>query len=111
MNTAWVEGVSGDGIGEVLRFSFDQPILINQIVIANGYNKSPSVYSKNNRVKSFDVRTSTGFTKRVQVVDRGGYQVLDLPSLGEVLWVSLTLTSVHRGTKYRDTAISELQLK
>ncbi len=111
MSTAWVEGGGGDGIGEVLRFAFDQPTLVNQIVIANGYNKNQGVYSKNNRVKSFNVQTSTGFSSEIQVADKGGYQVLDLPQLGEIAWVTLTLTGVHRGTKYRDTAISELQLQ
>ncbi len=111
MNTAWVEGDVGDGLGEVLRFSFKKPTTINEILIANGYNKSQSVYSKNGRVKSFDVRTSTGFEGNVQVVDSGGVQVLDLPYLGDVFWVTLTLTGVHKGTKYRDTAISELRFQ
>ncbi len=111
MSTAWVEGSTGDGLGEVLLLSFDRPTLINRIVIANGYNKNSGVYSKNNRVKSLDVRTSTGFSREVRVADKGEYQVLDLPGLGEVQWVTLTLTGVYKGTKYRDTAISELQLQ
>ncbi len=111
LSTAWVEGGAGDGIGEVLLFSFDNPTPIKQIVIANGYNKSQSVFSKNNRVKSFNVQTSTGSNRDIQVADKGGYQMLNLPDLGEIQWLTLTLTGVYRGTKYRDTAISELQLQ
>ena len=111
LSTAWVEGGSGDGIGEVLLFSFDNPTPVKQIVIANGYNKSQSVFSKNNRVKSFNVKTSTGSSRDIQVADKGGYQILVLPDLGEIQWLTLTLTGVYRGTKYRDTAISELQLQ
>jgi len=111
MNTAWVEGDTGDGLGEVLRFSFERPTTINEILIANGYNKSKSTYLKNGRVRSFNVRTSTGFEGDIQVVDSGRFQVLNIPYLGDVNWITLTLTGVHRGTRYRDTAISELRLQ
>lgn len=111
MNTAWVEGDAGDGLGEVLRFSFERPTAVNEILIANGYNKNKNVYLKNSRVRSFNVRTSTGFEGEIQVVDSGRFQVLNIPYLGDVNWLTLTLTSVHRGTKYRDTAISEVRLQ
>lgn len=58
VNTAWVEGVEGDGIGEYIIFPinilgsrYDQkPPKIN-LKIVNGYAKNEKLFSINNRVK------------------------------------------------------------
>jgi len=110
MNTAWVEGIKGDGIGETLLISFPAPREVNEILLANGYNKNRNIYHKNGRVREFLVRSSTGMEQSVQIEDTGDWQALNLPPLGEVTWISLSISKVYRGSKYRDTAISELRL-
>ncbi|MCX8009337.1 MAG: hypothetical protein N3A54_06625, partial [Patescibacteria group bacterium] len=60
INTAWVEGVEGDGIGEYILFyvpiknsRYDsKPAKINLSII-NGYAKNEHLYKINNRVKEF----------------------------------------------------------
>lgn len=111
MNTAWVEGVKGDGIGETLLLSFFSPTDVNEILLANGYNKNRDIYRKNGRVREFNVRSSTGFEQVVKLKDTGEWQVLNLPPLGKVTWVSLSISNVYRGSKYRDTAVSELRIR
>ncbi|MFK5979272.1 MAG: caspase family protein [Rhizobiaceae bacterium] len=111
MNTAWVEGVKGDGIGETLLLSFFSPTDVNEILLANGYNKTRDIYRKNGRVREFTVRSSVGFEQTVKLQDTGEWQVLNLPPLGKVTWVSLSISKVYRGSKYRDTAVSELRIK
>lgn len=63
--TAWVEGIPGEGfpgegIGETLT------VLVNRAVtglaLVNGYAKSPSLYEKNNRIRSLKLSLLIGFT-------------------------------------------------
>ncbi|MDN3721005.1 caspase family protein [Roseibium salinum] len=44
--TAWVEGVSGDGTGERILFSFDRPRQLSGFEIVNGYAKSRDIFHK-----------------------------------------------------------------
>ena len=50
-NTAWVEGVDGQGVGEWIVVEFDGPRMVKEIEIKNGYMKDPALYQKNSRVK------------------------------------------------------------
>ncbi|MDC0657194.1 caspase family protein [Leisingera sp. SS27] len=109
--TAWVEGRADDGEGEVLRFAFDAPQQVSRVLVANGYGKSRDIFLKNGRVRSLIVETSAGVRQEVVLEDRDGLQELRLPPLGEVTWITLTLSGVYYGTRYRDTAISEVQFR
>jgi len=111
MRTAWVEGVSGNGIGEFVTLAFDRPVPVSRIEIANGYNKSPSIFRKNARVREFTVAASNGFTRRIRLSDKRGWQTLNLPPLGAVTWIMLKVESVYPGIKYTDTAVSEIALQ
>lgn len=111
LRTAWIEGRPDDGIGEILRFSFGGPVDISRILVANGYGKSWDIFTKNSRVRSLEVMASNGFRASVQLQDKSEAQVLQLPALGEVSWITLTITGIYPGTRYRDTAISEIQLQ
>ena len=62
IETAWVEGVGGDGIGEWIKISIDAytvlseitttPFEISKIAIIPGYGKSEKTWVENNRVKN-----------------------------------------------------------
>lgn len=111
-NTAWVEGAKGDGIGQTLVVEFDTALKPREIALRNGYNKNRSIYTKNGRVKQLTLTTSTGESFRAKLGDRGDWQYLNLENLGQqVRWISLTIDSVYRGSKYRDTAITELRVQ
>ncbi|MCD9146648.1 caspase family protein [Pseudophaeobacter flagellatus] len=109
--TAWIEGERGDGIGQTLRFAFQAPTQINAILLANGYTKSPSVFAKNSRVRALRVQSSTGYDSSVRLLDQGAIQRLNIPALGPVTWITLTLQDVYPGSRYLDTAISEIQFR
>lgn len=50
--SAWVEGVSGDGIGEYLEYTFSATTpRITEVIVVNGYVKNNSAWSTNSRVK------------------------------------------------------------
>jgi F5/8 type C domain len=111
-STAWVEGVDGQGIGEWIVVEFDTPRLVRGIEIANGYNKDRDLFFKNSRVKELKVEFSDRQRKTVALQDTGVPQRVALPREQPVKasWVKFTIESVYPGTKFDDTAVSELHI-
>lgn len=109
--TAWVEGTRGDGLGETLLILFEQPTRLNSLSLINGYDKNTDIFTKNNRVATIELRSSRGDVVSAALQDRGGWQHILDRDLGEVTWIELSITAVHRGSKYRDTAVSELRIE
>ncbi|QKX05034.1 hypothetical protein HN014_08930 [Aquimarina sp. TRL1] len=121
--TAWVEGVDGDGIGEYIdvRFKAEHP-RVTTIRIANGYVKSKKAWKNNSRVKSLkmyvnqvpyallhlkDVYALQSFTLPTPLghADRSDFE--KLKEKGD--WsIRFEILSVYKGLKYEDTVISEL---
>lgn len=108
--TAWVEGRKGDGIGEWLLVDFGEPKPVTVLEVRNGYTKSQDIFSKNSRVRDIEIVTSAGITRRLSLDDNGALQRMELPDLGEATWIQLRILSVYPGSKYDDTAISELRV-
>lgn len=120
--TAWVEGVAGQGIGEKITYDFppENP-RITKIIIVNGYVKSPKAWTENSRVKKLKMyvdgkpfalleladskqEQSFSFTP-LGVADRKDYDKLrTLPR-----WtITFEIMEVYPGSKYEDTAITEI---
>lgn len=120
--TAWVEGVDGQGIGEYLTYEFSphQP-RITKIIVANGYIKSKAAYQTNSRPKKLKVYLNDQphailnlkdvYAEQTFEVDpigngnRADYRALqDLPN-----WtLRFEIVDVYPGSKYEDTAITEI---
>jgi hypothetical protein len=111
--TAWVEGVPGHGVGQWVVIEFDQLRLVKSIEINNGYNKDRDIYYKNSRLKEIKVEFSERVDKiNVVLRDTGSPQPIALPKDRPVktYWIRITIESVYPGTKFDDTAISELHV-
>lgn len=108
--TAWVEGADGDGIGEAIVIRFGEPEDVTTIEILNGYNKSGDIFKKNNRISSVIVKASNGYSAVAELADNGEAQTIDLSNqeISGVRWISIEILTVYPGSKYTDTAISEL---
>ncbi|MHC9542656.1 MAG: DUF4424 family protein [Vulcanimicrobiota bacterium] len=106
--TAWVEGVSGDGTGESIRVSFPCSCEIEGFTIMNGYCKSRETFKKNNRVKKLEVTYDYG-KEVVTVEDEMEIQKIPLRR-GATRFVELRILEIYRGSQHRDTAISELDV-
>lgn len=96
--TAWVEGVRGDGIGEVLIVKLD---IRQPVKIWNGFGKNVRLFKANNRVKKAriyllkasgiigdqyrykDIEVLSSHT--VILKDKNGFQNLKLPALPQIL--------------------------
>ncbi|PWE55746.1 hypothetical protein DEM27_13800 [Metarhizobium album] len=110
-STAWVEGASGDGIGEYVAVEFDAPVIVSGLEIANGYTKNSDIFDKNNRVRNLTVSTASGSAQTVELTDNEDWQNLGVSLPEKTTWLMLTISSVYRGSKYRDTAISGLDIR
>jgi hypothetical protein len=120
--TAWVEGVTGQGIGEKITYDFppENP-RITKIIIVNGYVKSPKAWTENSRVKKLkmyvdgkpfallelaDSKQEQSFSfEPLGLSDREDYdKLLTLPR-----WtITFEIMEVYPGSKYEDTAITEI---
>lgn len=116
--TAWVEGVSGDGIGEYIimydKFPKDNTIVIS---IRNGYQKSEELFYKNNRVKDLEIKLTSGTMNKPKLTslnftlrDEMGWQQLNIQPLEDCWAITFIIKSVYKGTKYEDTCLSDIKI-
>lgn len=110
ISTAWVEGMSGQGIKESVSVYFDGEYLINGIKINAGYQKNDELYSKNSRPAKVGIVFSDGTYEVHELDDVNNVQ--DIVFYGAMVTskVSLMIEDVYSGTKYEDTAISEISI-
>lgn len=115
--TAWVEGAEGDGIGESLTLPVSslQSARAVRLVIFNGYQKSKGLLEANAAVKQLTVTVRgpggrESGRKQLTLERKMGPQSFDIPVTGSVADVVLTIDSIHPGSKYRDTCVSDVQV-
>ncbi len=107
--TAWVEGVEdGDGEGQTISVMYPSERSFTALVIQNGYNKSERLYQRNSRPSALLVTFSNGEQRNVPLEDRMGQQVIGLDPPVRAKFTLISILSVYPGSKYTDTAISEL---
>ena len=109
LNDAWVEGASGQGIGENVRFTFDDVYCFSGMRINAGYQKTEDLYYKNSRPKKIKLTFSDGRSKSFKLKDYYGMQQVDFDEPIESDSVRVTIESVYKGKKYKDTVISEIE--
>lgn len=118
-DTAWVEGVSGPGIGETLTYTFtNKAPRITEILIHTGYIKDEDTWLKNNRVKTLELAINGEPTAVLRLADTRAQQSFDLNELGpgplgrraggEDLVLRFKILDIYPGTEFDDTAISEI---
>lgn len=107
-DTAWTEGVDGDGVGQYVQIYFDKPLPVRGLQITNGYPKNDDIFKWNSRVRAVSVTTSAGKSGRFTLKDSQTPQFVPVPGSGAIAWLRLTIRSVYRGEKYRDTTIAEI---
>lgn len=117
--SAWVEGAPGDGIGEWVEYTLpaNNP-RITTLNIANGYVRTKKAWTENSRVKVLDVEVNGVPHAKVHLKDYYGLQSVDIPTIGyedrenfegkEPIRIRFIIREVYPGTKYQDTAISDI---
>jgi hypothetical protein len=105
-NTAWCEGVAGDGIGESIMIDFGSVQRVNGIELLNGLVKSNKLYKQNNKIKKMKLEFSDGHS----LILDSYFLKNDFEKPIKSSSMKITILEVERGTKYRDTCISELRV-
>jgi eukaryotic-like serine/threonine-protein kinase len=107
IETAWVEGATGAGVGEWVAFTF-QPQTIQFVEIYPGYGKSSELFYANNRLKRATLIFSDGTRASVQLFDQMRMQTVVLQKGVRASSLRLIIEEVYPGTKYEDTVIAEI---
>ncbi len=108
-NTAWVEGVSGNGINQWIKVIFSCKVKIKKISIISGYTADRHRFEINNRIKKIRISFSNGYQTIDNLEDIMSPQFIvlgDIPHTTQ--WVKFEIIDIYLGSKYQDTAISEI---
>jgi hypothetical protein len=109
LTTAWIEGDKGPGAGEWARFDFFQPVVLDHLEIANGYQKDDDRFFSHARVKSLKVEYSNGATQLVELLDTKDLQSVTTARRATE-WIKLTIVSVYPDYEWEDAALSEVRV-
>ncbi len=111
LETAWLEGVKGNGIGEWIMYSAEKEQPVSSITLYNGYLKNDKVYVNNGRIKKIALEFSDGeiITKDIAKTNfsnaKNGFTInLDTPKA--TTSIKLTILDAYQGAYYTDTALS-----
>ena len=120
--TAWAEGVSGFGIGEKVSYFLPvQSPRITEVIVVNGYVKSPKAWSENARVKKLKMSID-GVPMAILLLQDSRYeQTFSFQPIGhpeKESWkkfpeshrwtITFEIMEVYPGTKYEDTVLTEI---
>ncbi|PIU67790.1 MAG: hypothetical protein COS84_03460 [Armatimonadetes bacterium CG07_land_8_20_14_0_80_40_9] len=113
--TAWNEGVEGSGRGEWIRLDFPSPRDVIKVGVIPGFNKIKEDkwgdrFYKNNRVKEAILIFSDGTSRLVKFKDSREMQYIYFSPPVKTSFVKLVIEDIFPGSKYDDTAISEIEV-
>lgn len=106
--TAWHEGASGDGTGEWITLTLAEPARVRRLLIWNGYQKA-ALYGQHNRIATLRIQAGER-TFTVELLDVEGPQAVDFPEPVRTGRVRLEIQGIAQGTRYNDTALSEVEV-
>lgn len=106
--TAWVEGVEGQGEGQRLTLDFGRERALAAIVFSSGYNKSRRLHTRNSRPRHIRITFADGEAVEMTIQDQMGKQRKKLFPPRTTQWLTIEIVSVYPGSEHTDTAISEL---
>lgn len=119
--TVWVEGASGDGIGETITIHLDKEQTVFGVQIVSGYTASYKQYNDNGVPTAFSADFGGGAIAEGSLEDyyiSEDYSVedlaacnrsrieLDKPATTDT--ITITITGAKSGAKYDDTCASEV---
>lgn len=108
LTTGWVEGASGQGIGEYVTFYFDDTYMVSGIEIYAGYHKRNDLYYKNSRPKDVYIEFADGSGESFTLDDVMSAQYIEFSNPVATESIRLRIDSVYKGNAFEDTVITEL---
>jgi hypothetical protein len=116
VQSPWAEGVEGDGIGESITLNVKRPLPLYGILIQPGYYDydEEDPWLKNNRVAALEITLNDEHTFTESIPDEHferPYLIRVRDYTKPVNKVKLVIKGVYRGTQFRDTCISFVELR
>ena len=116
IQTPWAEGAEGDGIGESITLNVKRPLPLYGILIRPGYYdyENKESWSKNNRVAALEITLNDEHTFMENIPDERleePYLIRVRDYAKPVNKIKLVIKGVYRGTQFRDTCISLVELR
>jgi len=115
LETPWAEGAKDDGIGESITLDVKRPLPLYGILIQPGYYRNgDTAWKKNNRVAALEVTLNDERTFTETIPDemfQRPYLIRVRDYTKPVNKIKLVIKAVHRGTQFRDTCISLVELR
>lgn len=114
LETAWVEGVAGPGVGEWIELTFPGTVEVHSIAIDVGYDRDADIFARNNRIKQVTLVFSDGEQVELDFADQRGMQTIPLvrapgPNVMTTS-VRIVIDQVYPGSKYDDTCLAEIEI-
>jgi hypothetical protein len=114
--TAWVEGVDGNGEGQVLSIpvSTVRGVRAVRVRVRNGYQKSEALLRANAAPRDVRIHLLNPSGTRIATVDdtwekaMGWQEVVLGATKGDVAAVQIEVVTTHPGTRYADGCISDV---
>ncbi len=110
----WAEGAKDDGIGESITLNVKRPLPLYGILIRPGYWWDDNTWKKNNRVAALEIMLNDEQTFTETIPDEkfeNLYRIRVRDYTKPVNKIKLVIKGVHRGTQFRDTCISKVELR
>lgn len=109
-NTAWSEAASGTGRGESVTINLSEKCQVSGISIMSGYQKTERLFKRNCRPSRLTVTFSDGESEVIDLKDSMGWQKFTFSNPHDTTSVTLTIDSVYKGSVYKDTLITDVEL-
>ena len=110
-NTAWNEGVDGNGVGEWIELSAPTKQTVSGIRIMGGYDKTQEIYYKNHRPRQVTITFDNGSTITGELSDSYNVvQDMKFDNPVQTRTVRITIDSVYEGSYYDDCCITEIEV-
>lgn len=110
VGTAWVEGEEGSGLGSWVELDLGGEKTVSKIKVWGGMWYSGEYWSRANRPKDIEVKFSDGSTQTFQLGNEMKAFEFTLKKPVKTSSVRVKISSIHSGTTWHDTAISEIQV-
>lgn len=108
-STAWIEAERDAGINEYVMVNYGEEKEIDRLGIVPGYGRDEEIYFENNRVKKLTLEFSDGSTVEKELEDKYAMHMLEFDRR-KTSSVKVIINEVYSGSKYNDTAISEIDV-
>jgi|GEM_PF-3214909 len=113
-DTCWQDGEEGDGVSETLTYTFETPVLLDQISVINGRVQSEDKYYENNRLSDATIYYYLDDTLVIEQtisfedVCSTDASVFNLDENVECNRVVLEVTGIYNGSAYQDLCITDV---